>query len=120
MKISNPTNPTNPGGSNTQLQFNENGVFGGLPLTWDGSVLTLGTTYDLRLYGETVERSVFWDSSLSSFSINGTATQVGAINFGWDGVSGGEKALAIGTGSIARGTSSVVVGGTLVGSKKKH
>jgi hypothetical protein len=118
MKISNPTNPTNPGGSNTQLQFNENGVFGGLPLTWDGSVLTLGTTYDLRLYGETVERSVFWDSSLSSFSINGTATQVGAINFGWDGVSGGEKALAIGTGSIARGTSSVVVGGTLVGSKK--
>lgn len=46
-----PFNST-PGGSNTQLQFNSNGVFGGIPnVTWNGSTLNLGSVADLYIGG---------------------------------------------------------------------
>jgi hypothetical protein len=39
-----------PGGSDTQVQFNDNGAFGGSAnLTWDGSNVTIGAQGDLRL-----------------------------------------------------------------------
>jgi hypothetical protein len=39
-----------PGGSNTQIQFNDNGDFGGSAnLIWDGSNVTIGAQGDLRL-----------------------------------------------------------------------
>jgi hypothetical protein len=39
-----------PGGSNTQIQFNDNGAFGGSAnLIWDGSNVTIGAQGDLRL-----------------------------------------------------------------------
>jgi hypothetical protein len=39
-----------PGGSNTQIQFNDNGAFGGSAnFTWDGSNVTIGAQGDLRL-----------------------------------------------------------------------
>ena len=43
-----------PGGSNTQLQFNDNGLLGGIPnVTWDGSILTLGNVSTLSIGGGT-------------------------------------------------------------------
>ena len=43
---------TPPGGSNTQLQFNNNGNFGGIPnATWDGNILTLGDVSQLSIGG---------------------------------------------------------------------
>lgn len=41
-----------PGGSNTQLQFNDNGVFGGVPnSSFDGANLTLGSNTNIKLTG---------------------------------------------------------------------
>jgi hypothetical protein len=43
-----------PGGSNTQLQFNANGVFGGITnVTWDGSNLSLGNVTNVKISGGT-------------------------------------------------------------------
>jgi len=43
-----------PGGSNTQVQFNNSGSFGGSAnLTWDGSNLSIGAQGDLRLLDST-------------------------------------------------------------------
>lgn len=40
------------GGSNTQLQFNSSGGFGGVPnATWDGNVLSLGSVSELSISG---------------------------------------------------------------------
>jgi hypothetical protein len=42
----------NPGGSNTQLQFNSNGILGGIPnVTWNGSNLNLGNISNVKLGG---------------------------------------------------------------------
>lgn len=42
----------NPGGSNTQLQFNANGVLGGIPnATWNGNILSLGDISTLNIGG---------------------------------------------------------------------
>lgn len=42
----------NAGGSNRQLQYNNNGSFGGIPnVTWDGSILSLGTVTQLSISG---------------------------------------------------------------------
>ena len=42
------------GGSNTQLQFNNNSQFGGIPnVTWNGSKLSLGTVANVRITGGT-------------------------------------------------------------------
>ena len=45
---------TNPGGSDTQVQFNNSGAFGGSAnLTWDGSNLSIAAQGDLRLQDST-------------------------------------------------------------------
>lgn len=42
----------NPGGSNTQLQFNNNGALGGIPnVTWNGNILSLGNVSSLSIGG---------------------------------------------------------------------
>jgi hypothetical protein len=41
-----------PGGSNTQLQFNDNGAFGGIStVTWNGSNLSLGAVGNVKITG---------------------------------------------------------------------
>lgn len=43
---------TSAGGSNTQLQFNNNGLFGGIPnVTWNGNVLSLGNVSKVKILG---------------------------------------------------------------------
>jgi hypothetical protein len=42
----------NPGGSNTQLQFNNNGALGGIPnVTWNGNILSLGNVSRVSIGG---------------------------------------------------------------------
>ena len=46
-----PLNST-PGGANTQLQYNNNGAFAGIPnATWNGTVLTLGNVSNVSIRG---------------------------------------------------------------------
>jgi len=41
-----------PGGSNTQLQYNNNGNLGGIPnVTWNGNILTLGNVANISIGG---------------------------------------------------------------------
>lgn len=43
---------TPPGGSNTQLQFNNNGGFGGVPnATWNGNILSFGDVSEISIGG---------------------------------------------------------------------
>ncbi len=43
-----------PGGSNTQLQYNNNGTFAGIPnVTWNGNILSLGNVSALSISGGT-------------------------------------------------------------------
>jgi hypothetical protein len=53
-----------PGGSNTQLQFNNNGVFGGVPnSSFDGNNLTLGSNANIKLTGGNVDDVLFTDGT---------------------------------------------------------
>jgi hypothetical protein len=65
----------NPGGSNTQLQFNNAGVLGGIPnATWNGSNLSLGNVANIKITGGT----------------NGYVLQTdGAGNLSWTAQTGG-------------------------------
>jgi len=74
-----------PGGSNTQLQFNNNGSFGGIPnATWNGNILSLGNVstlsigggsngYFLRTNGNGV---LDWVAGVSNSTPGGSNTQV--------------------------------------------
>ena len=102
-----------PGGSDTQVQFNNSGVFGGSAnLIWDGSNLTIGAQGDLRLAdsagGEYVAlQAPSTVSSNITFTLpgaDGTADQVlktngsGVLSFG--DVVGGESWQAVKTGNF--------------------
>jgi len=102
-----------PGGSDTQVQFNNSGVFGGSAnLIWDGSNLTIGAQGDLRLAdsagGEYVAlQAPSTVSSNITFTLpgaDGTADQVlktngsGTLSFG--DVTGGESWQAVKTGNF--------------------
>jgi hypothetical protein len=53
-----------PGGSNTQLQFNNDGVFGGVPgSSFNGSNLTLGSNVNIKLTGGNVGDVLLTDGS---------------------------------------------------------
>ena len=42
------------GGTNTQLQFNSGGTFGGIPnVTWNGNILSLGSVSNISIGGGT-------------------------------------------------------------------
>jgi hypothetical protein len=77
-----------PGGSNTQIQFNDNGDFGGSAnLIWDGSNVTIGAQGDLRLAdssgGEYVAQAPTTVASNITFTLpgaDGTADQVLTTN----------------------------------------
>jgi hypothetical protein len=99
-----------PGGSNTQLQFNNNGTFGGIPnATWNGNILSLGNVstlsigggssgYFLRTNGNGV---LDWAAGVSNSTPGGSNTQV---QFNDDGVLAGNNGFtfnkALGTLSV--------------------
>ena len=72
---SSPPSTAGAGGSNTQLQFNNNGPLGGIPnVTWNGSKLSLGNVANVLMTGGT----------------NGYVLQTdGTGNLNWTAMSGG-------------------------------
>jgi len=68
---------TSPGGSNTELQFNNSGSFGGIStVTYDGSTLSLGSVSDINITGGTTGQVLTTD---------------GAGNLSWTTASGGSS-----------------------------
>lgn len=65
----------NPGGANTQLQFNNGGALGGIPnVTWNGSILSLGNVTNVHIGG----------------GVNGYVLQTdGTGNLSWTAQTGG-------------------------------
>jgi hypothetical protein len=102
-----------PGGSDTQIQFNNSDAFGGsADLTWDGSNVTIGSAAgDLRLTDSDQSHYVALQAGAMSANLtltlptaDGTADQVlktngsGTLSFG--DVSGGESWQAVKTGLV--------------------
>jgi len=102
-----------PGGSNTQIQFNSSGSFGGSAnFTWDGSNVTIGAQGDLRLAdssgGEYVAlqapTTVASNVTFTLPGADGTADQVlttngsGVLSFAT--ISGGASWQAVKTGNF--------------------
>jgi len=78
-------NAANPGGSNTQLQFNNNGSFGGIPnATWNGNTLSLGNVSELSIGGGSTgyflrtdgNGALSWAAGVSNSTPGGSNTQV--------------------------------------------
>lgn len=78
-----------PGGTNTQLQFNNAGTFGGIPnVTWNGNVLSLGNVANVKISGGTSGYFLQTD---------------GTGNLTWEGVYGATGATGpTGVGGVAQ------------------
>lgn len=67
-----------PGGSNTQLQFNDNGTFGGIPsVTWDGTSIALGAASEVKIYGGSTDqflKTVDGNGNLQYVTLSNIAT----------------------------------------------
>ena len=103
----------NPGGSNTQIQFNNSGSFGGSAnLVWDGTNLNIGATGEARFQDTTGGQYVGLKAAgtvASSYTLvlptaTGTADQViktdGSGNLSFATVSGGASWQAIKTANF--------------------
>jgi hypothetical protein len=104
---------TVPGGSDTQIQFNNNGTFGGSAnLVWDGTNLNIGATGEARFQDTTGGQYVGLKAAgtvASSYTLvlptaTGTANQViqtdGSGNLSFATVSGGAAWQAVKTGNF--------------------
>ena len=70
-----------PGGNNTQLQFNLEGDFGGIPtVTWDGSVLALGDAGNVSIGGGSAGYILSTDGSGDLQWVPSTGSPGGANN----------------------------------------
>ena len=68
-----------PGGSNTQLQFNNEGTFGGIvTATYDGSNLALGDVDALKIYGGTSNQVLKTDGTGNLAWANDASTPAGS------------------------------------------
>lgn len=86
---------TSPGGSNTQVQFNDGGIFGGIPgVTWDGLTLNANsiTTPQMPTNPNDVTNKSYVDAQigsspglpLNSVQFNLGSLFTGSSNFTWD------------------------------------
>jgi hypothetical protein len=100
--LSNSTGGT-PGGLSTQLQFNNGGIFGGVPIaTFDGSNLSLGSNATLKITGGTANQFLRTDGT-------------GNLSWAVGGGAGGNLIIIGRTGDVIVPTSSgtlIVVGRT--------
>jgi hypothetical protein len=72
------------GGADTQLQFNANGVLGGIPaVTWNGSTLSLGNAANVKMTGGSAGYFLQTDGAgnLSWSGLGGGNTNIGNITF---------------------------------------
>jgi len=108
---------TSPGGSNTQVQFNNSGAFGGSAnLTWDGSNLSIAAQGDLRLLDSTggeyvalqAPATVASNVTLTLPANDGNADQVmttdGSGNLSFTDVAGGASWQAVVTAASKAAT----------------
>ena len=66
---------TSPGGSNTQIQYNNNGAFGGVTnLTWNGTTLTATGSFTGSFTGSLFGSASY--ATTSSYALNGGVTQL--------------------------------------------
>ena len=104
---------TSPGGSNTQVQFNNSGAFGGSAnLTWDGSNLSIAAQGDLRLQDSTggeyiaiqAPATVASNVTLTLPADDGDADQALVTNgsgvLSWTTISGGTSWQAVKTSTF--------------------
>jgi len=104
---------TNPGGSDTQIQFNNSGAFGGSAnLIWDGTNLNIGATGEIRLQDTTggeyvglkAAGTVATAYTLTLPTTSGSAGQVltvdGSANLSFADISGGASWQAVKTASF--------------------
>ena len=99
---------TSPGGSNTQLQFNNSGAFGGSAnLVWDGSNLNIGAQGDLRLQdsaggeyiaqqasGTTTSYTITWPAGVAAGNDYVLKSTTGGV-LSWGEVTGGASWQAV-------------------------
>ena len=72
---------TSPGGSNTQIQYNNNGAFGGVTnLVWNGTTLSATGSFTGSFTGNLQGTSSF--STTSSYALNGGVTQISVAGSG--------------------------------------
>ena len=110
---------TSPGGSNTQVQFNNSGAFGGSAnLTWDGSNLSIAAQGDLRLQdttggeyiaqqaaGTTSTYTITWPGAQATAS-GQVLSNNGSGALSWAEVAGGASWQAV----ITTGTTAATAG----------
>jgi len=108
---------TSPGGSNTQLQFNNSGAFGGSAnLVWDGSNLNIGAQGDLRLQdsagGEyiaqqasdtTTSYTITWPAGVAAGNDYVLKSTTGGV-LSWGEVAGGASWQAVVTAATKAAT----------------
>jgi hypothetical protein len=95
---------TSPGGSDTQVQFNNSGSFGGSAnLVWDGSNLNIGAQGDLRLQDSTGGEYIAQQAAATttSYTITWPAGVAGGNDYVLKSTSGG----VLSWGEISGGTS---------------
>ncbi len=69
-----------PGGSNTQIQYNNNGAFGGIPtLTYNGTTLTATGSFTGSLVGSLTGTASFADTSSRAITASYALTSAGTI-----------------------------------------
>lgn len=110
----------NVAGSNTQIQFNNNGVFGAAAgLTWDGTFLTAGSIKDSALTSGRVtfagaaglltdSANLTWNGS--TFAVTGGVTITGAVGVTADSTFSSTGALTISKGTTLQRPGSPVAG----------
>ncbi len=108
---------TSPGGSNTQLQFNNSGAFGGSAnLVWDGSNLNIGAQGDLRLQdsaggeyiaqqasGTTTSYTITWPAGVAAGNDYVLKSTTGGV-LSWGEVAGGASWQAVVTAATKAAT----------------
>jgi hypothetical protein len=89
-----------PGGSTTQIQYNNAGVFGGTAgVTWDGTTLEVGSGKELSSPGTGIGSQKFGD---------------GALSAGADSIALGDAAASPAAGSVALGNTATVGGSAAI------
>ena len=88
---------TSPGGANTQLQFNNNGAFGGISFTsFNGLTLTLGSNNNIKITGGAVNQVLSTDGLGNLAWVSTSGTPGGAntqLQFNDAGLFGGDSDL---------------------------
>lgn len=131
-RVTNGTNPTSggtPGGSNTQVQFNNSGAFGGdAGLTYNSTTDTLTIGGDLDVNGgditTTATTATIFNATATTLSIGGAATSLtvggatagSVVNIGTGATtSGNTKNIYIGTSGASGSTTNIYYGSSVSG-----